>query len=137
LIDGAPVNSVRPTIAMSFDPIDGNYQILAILDDGAIALGIEEAFDRLRYPAGKHPTMPTNAGRPLPYRPEPLQNPREAPASALQYKPEGHVSGSTATPFRAEYHASSCRKNRTHTKSVRGGENRAGPSEHVQGHLRT
>jgi hypothetical protein len=38
LIDGAPVNSVRPTIAMSFDPIDGNYHILAILDDGAIAL---------------------------------------------------------------------------------------------------
>jgi hypothetical protein len=37
------------TIAMSFDPIDGNYQILAIPDDGAIALGIEEAFDRFRY----------------------------------------------------------------------------------------
>jgi hypothetical protein len=29
--------------------------------------------------------MSANAGRPLPYRPEPLRNPRAAPASALQY----------------------------------------------------
>jgi Plasmid pRiA4b ORF-3-like protein len=49
LIDGAPVNSVRPTIAMSFDPIDGSYQTSAILDDGAVTLGIEETFDRLGY----------------------------------------------------------------------------------------
>jgi hypothetical protein len=49
LIDGAPINSVRPTITMSFDPTDGSYQTLAILDDGALALGIEEAFDRLGY----------------------------------------------------------------------------------------
>ena len=49
LIDGAPVNSVRPKITMSFDSIDGGYQTLAILDDGAVALGIEEAFDGLGY----------------------------------------------------------------------------------------
>jgi hypothetical protein len=44
LIDGASVNSVRPTIAMSFDPIDGSYQTFAILVDGAVTLGIEETF---------------------------------------------------------------------------------------------
>jgi hypothetical protein len=49
LIDGAPVNSVRPKIAMSFDPIDGSYQTFAILDDGAVTFGIEETFDGLSY----------------------------------------------------------------------------------------
>jgi len=49
LIDGAPVNSVRPKITMSFDSLDGGYQTLAILDDGAVARGIEEAFDGLGY----------------------------------------------------------------------------------------
>jgi hypothetical protein len=34
---------------MSFDPIDGSHQTLAILDDGTVALGIEEAFDGLGY----------------------------------------------------------------------------------------
>jgi hypothetical protein len=34
---------------MSFDSLDGGYQTLAILDDGAVALGIEEAFDGLGY----------------------------------------------------------------------------------------
>jgi len=34
---------------MSFDPIDGSSQTLAILDDGAVTLGIEEAFDGLGY----------------------------------------------------------------------------------------
>jgi len=34
---------------MSFDPIDGSYQTFAILDDGAVTLGIEETFDRLGY----------------------------------------------------------------------------------------
>src|SRR4029450_3576969 len=126
---------------MGFDSLDSGYQTLAILDDGAGALGIEEAFDGLGYQSQVLPGIPShqsaNAGRPLPYRPEPLQNPRAAPASALQYKPERHVWGSTATPFRAEYRGSTCRKKRTHTKSVREGENRTGPSEHVQGHRRT
>jgi hypothetical protein len=49
LIDGAPVNSVRPKITMSFDPIDRGYQTLAIRNNGAVALGIEEAFDGLGY----------------------------------------------------------------------------------------
>jgi hypothetical protein len=34
---------------MSFDSLDGGYQTLAILDDGAVARGIEEAFDGLGY----------------------------------------------------------------------------------------
>ena len=31
---------------MSFDPIDGSYQTFAILDDGAVTLGIEETFSK-------------------------------------------------------------------------------------------
>jgi len=49
LIDGAPVNSVRPTITMSFDPIDGSYQTFAILDDERSPL---ESRKRSGLPAG-------------------------------------------------------------------------------------
>src|SRR5208282_1225753 len=41
--------------------------------------------------------MPANADPHLPYRPEPLHDPRAAPASVPQYKPERHVWSSTAT----------------------------------------
>ena len=41
--------SIRPKIIVSFDPIDRSNQTLAILNDGAVALGIEEAFDGLGY----------------------------------------------------------------------------------------
>jgi hypothetical protein len=48
-VDIAPVNSVRSKITMSFDPLDGRHQTLAITDDGTVAARIEEAFDGLGY----------------------------------------------------------------------------------------
>ena len=51
---------------MSFDPLDGGCQTLAIPDNGAVAARIEEAFDGLGYQSQvfprHHPTMPANAG---------------------------------------------------------------------------
>jgi len=52
-IDFAPVNSVRPKITVSFNPLDRGYQILAIPDDGTVAARIQERsvarkFDRRR-----------------------------------------------------------------------------------------
>jgi hypothetical protein len=46
-VDIAPVKSVRSKITMSFDPLEGGHQTLAITDDGTIAARIEEAFDGL------------------------------------------------------------------------------------------
>jgi hypothetical protein len=39
-IDFAPVNSIRSKITMSFDPLDGAHQTLAIPDYGAVAARI-------------------------------------------------------------------------------------------------
>ena len=68
LIDGAPVNSVRPKITMSFDPIDRGYQTLAIRNNGAVALGIEEAFDGLGY---QSQVFPRDSIPPCPQRGSP------------------------------------------------------------------
>ena len=69
-------------------------------------------------------------GSPLPYRLEPLHNPRAAPAPS--YKAERRVSSSTATtPFRAVYRVFSCHGNHTHTKSVHERKNRTGQANAV------
>jgi hypothetical protein len=41
-IDGTPVKPVGPQLLVSFDPLQGNIQVLAIPDDGAFAASIEE-----------------------------------------------------------------------------------------------
>jgi hypothetical protein len=63
-IDGAPVQPVGPERLVSFDPLKGGTQSLAISDGGAVAARIEEMLDGLGHPFQLFPRQGIPAGPP-------------------------------------------------------------------------